>query len=346
MSSTRLRALAILALALIAAASLPPATLATFPGANGSLVFMRPDADGIFQAWVADADMTHQHQITFGPDWDAWFPSWSPDGRRIVFSSHRADPDRGDDIEISDVYTMRPDGSDIRKITDSVGYSGGASWSPDGRWLVYSADRGRYPAGVGIYATASDGSGSPRRITTMPSTSTGQELPRFSPDGKRLVFDEGREIATTDPDQPTIEQLALFTVRFDGSNLRRITAWEVNGQDADWSPDGRRLVFAGRPAENGNIQDVMLADEDGGHLRLLTQGDGISGDGDSFRYQESFNPAWAPDGSRIVFARAAYTPADGFVIGLKTIRPNSTSQTWLAQDEAHQPDWGRILLRH
>jgi hypothetical protein len=34
------------------------------------------------------------------------------------------------------------------------------------------------------------------------------------------------------------------------------------------------------------------------------------------------------------------------VIGLKTIRPNSTGQTWLAQDEAHQPDWGRILLRH
>ena len=213
MASTCLRALAVGVLIVLGTAAAPSDALATLPGSNGRITFMRPDAEGTFQAWVADADMSHQRQVTAGPGWDAWFPGWSPDGRRIVFSSHHADPDPTDDVEISDIYTMRPDGSDVRKLTDSVGYSGGASWSPDGRWIVYTADRGRYPDRLGIYRIASDGSGRPHRLTKLPSTSLWQELPRFSPDGGWIVFDEDR----TDPADASHDQLALFTMRSDGS---------------------------------------------------------------------------------------------------------------------------------
>ena len=338
MASTCLRALAVGVLIVLGTAAAPSDALATLPGSNGRITFMRPDAEGTFQAWVADADMSHQRQVTAGPGWDAWFPGWSPDGRRIVFSSHHADPDPTDDVEISDIYTMRPDGSDVRKLTDSVGYSGGASWSPDGRWIVYTADRGRYPDRLGIYRIASDGSGRPHRLTKLPSTSLWQELPRFSPDGGWIVFDEDR----TDPADASHDQLALFTMRSDGSLMRQLTAWELGGADADWSPDGRRIVFAGRPAENGYIQNIGVVDPDGRHLRLLTQGDGISGDGDTFRYQESFNPAWSPDGTLIVFARASFTPAAGFAIDLRTMRPNGSGIAVLSPDEAHQPDWARI----
>src|SRR4051794_24237222 len=101
------RALALASFLALVGAVVPAATSATFPGPNGRITFMRFDGEGIFQAWVANADMSHQVQLTHGPAWDAWLPSWSPDGRRIVFSSHHADPDPTDDHEIFDVYTMR-----------------------------------------------------------------------------------------------------------------------------------------------------------------------------------------------------------------------------------------------
>ena len=116
----------------------------------------------------------------------------------------------------------------------------------------------------------------------------------------------------------------------------------MNAQDADWSPDGRRLVFAVRLEANQDIQSVMTSDPDGGHLRALTHGDGVVPDGSDVDYQESFNPAWSPDGRTVIFARARYTPADGFAIGLMTMRPDGGNQVWVSNPplEGHQPDWG------
>jgi TolB protein len=314
-------------------------TAATFPGPNGRITFMRSDSDGRFQLWVADPDLSDQRQLTRGPVDDAWFPSWSPDGTRIAFSSSRTDPDPTDDREIHDVFTMRTDGTDVRRITDSNGYSGKPSWSPEGRWLVFDADRGDYPTRQGIYVVAADGSAPARRVTRLPGTSAWQELARFSPDGKSLVFDEARTIETEDG---PVDQTALFTVRLDGSKLRRVTPWEISAADADWSPDGRRLVFAARLAEADFVQSVMTIDPDGRGLRLLTPGDQARGEGDAFRYQESFNPAWSPDGRSIIFVRATYTEAQGFAMGLQTMKPNGSRRTALSFGEEHQPDWGSV----
>ena len=340
----RLLAALPLVLLLMSSAAVPAA--ATFPGPNGRIVFMRHDDAGAFQIWTANPDLSHAVQLTNGPDWDGWMPSWSPDGRRIAFSSHHADPDPSDDVEVMDVYTMRADGSDIRKLTDSRGFSGMPSWSPDGRWLVYEADRGDYPRSMGIYRIRSDGSGQPRRITRLPDGSTWQELPRYSPDGERIVFDEGHLFPSPNPGDDQVELLSLFTVSPDGRDLRRITPWTMNAQDADWSPDGRRLVFAARLESNQSIQSVMASDPGGGHLRELTHGDGFVDAGEASVYQESFNPAWSPDGRTIIFARASYTQQDGFQIGLMTMRPDGSGQAWASNppQEGHQPDWGTARL--
>jgi Tol biopolymer transport system component len=333
--STHLRrALALACLALVMGGTVPAITTATFPGPNGRIAFMRFDANGEFQIWVGNPDLSNQVQLTYGPGSDGWFPAWSPDGSRIAFSSHRADPDPTDDVEISDAYTMRSDGTDVRKLTDSQGFNGNPSWSPDGRWLVYSTDRG---GGQHIEIIPSDGSGPSRRITTLAGGSAGQELARFSPNGKRIVFNEVRLV--DGPDGP-VEQGALFTVAPDGSKLRRITPWEIYAADADWSPDGARIVFSARLAENDFIQSVMVVDADGQHLRQLTRGDQARGEGAAFRYQESFNPAWSPDGRLIVFVRAAYSDRDGFAMGLQTMKPNGAGRVPLSFGEEHQPDWG------
>ena len=336
------RLVAAISLALLVAATLAGPASATLPGENGRIVFMRFDADGRFQVWTANPDMTHQVQLTHGPDWDGWFPSWSPDHTRIAFSSYHEDPDPEGGPEIHDVYTMKADGTDVRKITDSQGYNGKPSWSPDGRWLLFDADRSDYPASQGIYRIRSDGSGSPQRITSLPAGSGWQELARYSPDGRRIVFNEVRVITVPQDDGATaeVEQAALFTVRADGTRLRRITPWELSAADADWSPDGSRLVFSARPASAQGLMDVMTVDADGRHLTNVSRDHHPSSPSADYDYVESFNPAWSPDGRLIVFVHAYWTEDLGFHMGLQTIRPNGTGRHWLSEGEEHQPDWG------
>jgi len=336
----------VVALALV----VPGPALATPPGANGRITYMQFDDNGQFQVWAANPDLSHQVQLTPGTS-DGWMPGWSPDGSRIVLASHQYDPDPNDAVEIMDVFTMRPDGSDVRKLTDSVGYSGSASWSPDGRWIVYSADRANYPSAQGIYVIRSDGSAPPRRITTLPAGSWWQELPRFSPDGSRLVFNEyrGGKVLRNHRDGALVaEQAALFTVRTDGTDLRQITPWGIHATDADWSPDGKRLVFGAQPTHIGNIGDVMIADADGGHLKDLTQDHGLTGIGNikAVQYAESINPAWSPDGSKIIFQSFSFTDKNGFVSGMQTMNPDGSGRAFIGSTptEGHQPDWGTAPL--
>jgi Tol biopolymer transport system component len=64
------------------------------------------------------------------------FPSWVTQGDHIAFTS-----DRDGDYEI---YTIRPDGSDLRRLTNSPGNDAHNSWSPDGEWIVFTSVRGGF----------------------------------------------------------------------------------------------------------------------------------------------------------------------------------------------------------
>ena len=107
-------------LALSVAITLPATVAATQPGVNGRIAFHRGDL-GHSQIFSANPDSSHEVQLTDGSD-DGANPAWSPDGTRIAFMSARSDPDPDNGPEIRDIYTMRSDGSDVRKITNSVGF--------------------------------------------------------------------------------------------------------------------------------------------------------------------------------------------------------------------------------
>jgi Tol biopolymer transport system component len=344
---------ALLACVALSVGGTAPSASATPPGANGRIAFMRMDDTGQWQTWVANPDLSSSQQITTAATNSSGWAVWSPDGARLAFLSDRTDPDLSDDDFHADIFTMRPDGSDVRQVTDGVGYSSTPAWSPDGRLLALAADRGAYPAQEGIFVVRPDGTGL-RRVTTLPATSTYQESPRFSPDGSRLVFTEYRggteqKFFHRPGGNLVGEQSALFVVKVDGSQLRQVTPWGVHAGDADWSPDGARLVFETVFEHIGNGASVMLVDPDGKHLKVLTQDAGLTGIGkccDALRFEASFDPVWSPDGSTILYSHDYFTPDGEFSTGLQTIAPDGTRQRYVSsvRDSEHQVDWGTAPL--
>ena len=300
---------------------------ATPPGSNGRIVFMRQDASGHWQVWVAGAHLDGARQPTRGPTDSGW-PVWSPDGRKLAFDGNRTDPNRNDSTTINDVFTMNADGSGVTKLTDSVGVSADASWSPDGRLIAFDADRGDPAAKQGIYTMRSDGGGL-RRITTLPAGYELDVAPRFSPDGKRLVFTRVRGKGCPQPYCPT-EHSELFVVGVDGTGLRQLTSLAIHPGDPDWSPDGKRIVFEAYP--NGPYADVYVIGANGHNLRNLTRDPGGQAD-----------PSWSPDGTRILFLDNRFVRGKGRT-GLATMRPDGSRRSFISSDniEAHQPDWESV----
>ncbi|MDQ4034959.1 MAG: hypothetical protein M3153_03435 [Chloroflexota bacterium] len=100
------------------------------------LVFWRERNDGTTAVFVIDADGSNLMQLT---DWDqvAGDPDWSPDGSLIVFTTHPLRVYGGS--EPSDLYTMRPDGTDVRRLTHLEGSRATQPrWTPDGEAITYT----------------------------------------------------------------------------------------------------------------------------------------------------------------------------------------------------------------
>lgn len=311
-----------------AASLLGPATAsATFPGRNGRITYMQADANGVWQVWVARADLTARKRITHSSAYSGW-PVWNPRRNLIAFESDRSDHDPTDDAAVIDIFVKRATGTGLRKVTDSVGVSSDAAWSPNGRRIVFSADRGRYPTRQGIYVMRVDGTNM-RRITSFPGDAGVDTAPRFSPNGRRIVF-------TRYLDEGAGERGSLFTIRSDGSHERRVTPETVSAGDADWSPNGRWLVFEADSdvSYRGGIFKIR---PDGSRLRDLTRNDGaLAGSAD---------PVWSPDGRKILFLSARRkSETEDFTLGLTTMWPDGSHRRFVSANpvEQHQPDWQSI----
>lgn len=106
-------------------------------------------------------------------------PNWSPKGDSIVFQQRQQGSDNWQ------LFTISPDGNNLRQITQGTAESTDATWSPDGKQLVYSSNYGGLPE-ANVFVIAADG-GKPRRVTTAPSNYDG--APSWSPDGKWISFE-------------------------------------------------------------------------------------------------------------------------------------------------------------
>lgn len=141
--------------------------------------------------------------------------------------------------------------------------------------------------------------------TAVPLTPPGLEptRPQFSPDGRRLVVCAYRGGG-----------FHLWTLRPDGSGLRQLTDGPWDDRGPAWSPDGTRIAFAserGGDTVTGAPYRIWLVDVRTGALTRLTgrpgQQDAAPQGPERDARWEDFDPAWSPDGERVLFVRAAVT---------------------------------------
>jgi len=149
------------------------------------------------------------------PQVNGWDPTWSPDGKLILFAS--------DKNGTNQLYTVRPDGENLKKITNLPAIRGRSDWSSDGQYIVtYSGE----PWHRELYIMNADGS-NVHQLTPSGGNSQG---PSFSPDGKWVAF-------TAYFDHPNEDNgCEIYIIRIDGTDLRRLTNNDYCDYQPRWGP--------------------------------------------------------------------------------------------------------------
>ncbi len=149
--------------------------------------------------------------------------------------------------------------------------------------------------------------------------------PQFSPDGSRFVYVRANSPLSSPP-----LKHALFVVKSNGSGSHRLTPWSLDaGDNPDWSPDGKLIVFRSNSSENAPQSQIYVVAPDGSGLRQLTHAEiGTT----------VLSYSFSPDGSSITFAQTGVAgQPDIFVMNADgtNIQPVTHTKLW---DSA--PDWG------
>jgi Tol biopolymer transport system component len=162
---------------------------------------------------------------------------------------------------------MNLDGSGVRRLTNRIGYDGGAFFSPDSQRIVYRASyprdeksKTRYqallaehlvePRQLDLFVMNSDGS-NPVQVTDNQAANF---CPFFHPSGKKIIF-------ASNLADPRGRNFDLYLINLDGTGLERITFHETFDGFPMFSPDGKRLVLASnRNGTQPGETNIFVAD--------------------------------------------------------------------------------------
>jgi eukaryotic-like serine/threonine-protein kinase len=174
--------------------------------------------------WIFDVATGAGTRFTSDPGWDA-FPTWSPDGSRIVFTSNRSG--------VYDLYEKASSGAGSEELfyRSSEGKAGN-SWSPDGRFLIY------YSIGQPTHLRILAAQGAPdRQPAPLVDPRFGSVTGRFSPNGRWIAYtsnESGKNEVSVRPFDATTGKAGDPVVVTSGG-----------GRTPLWSGDGKELFYIG-----------------------------------------------------------------------------------------------------
>jgi Tol biopolymer transport system component len=276
---------------------------------SGRIAFIRgdfPERDLV----VMRAD-DRSFRIVDGPRIDAKDFSWSPDGRRLVFSAARPGLSM-------DLYVVNADGTGKRRLPPLRGNELVPVWSPRVNKIAFEVED---DADRSIWVVNPDGTGR-RKLTT--GFDRGFEFPAWSPDGRKIAFNQlahderlngsiyvmnsdgrklrrvGRSREHAAPQWTPAGKVAyasgaqIWVVNADGSGRRRILRAGTKSRDAAfaWSPNGRTLVYVGLGAVERDHELLLANTATGRTTRRLTSNP-----------MEDTAPSWSDDGKMLACLR-------------------------------------------
>lgn len=252
----------------------------------------------------------------------------SPDGKWIAYTVSHVDA--GEDKNVSDLWMVSWDGTQDVQLTFGQAAAEGASvgsprWSPEGRYLAFTADRPGRAKGSQVWVLDRRG-GEACQLTDVKETLVDFE---WSPDAKQLLLSliekeepEAEKGAKPKPPKPVVmeryhfkqdiegyltnKQAHLFLFDIATKKLTKLTKDDMyEEKDAKWSPDGQMVAFVSNhdapdPDKTGN-DDIFVVDAKAGSVpRKLT----------TFTGEDGGPLAWSPDSKRIAYRQglaAGYT---------------------------------------
>ena len=191
----------------------------------------------IDQICLLNADGSGRKQLTNFKA-TAFYPSVSPDGQTIFFSSRESGN--------FEIYSIDINGDNLQQLTKNIGSLYAPELSPNGEWVVFTNN------GNGLWLMKPDGK-NPHALTTKDDID-----PSWSPDGSMISFASSRAGARQ-----------LFVMNADGTDIRQVTNLNNMGGRNTWSPDSTKLAFYRGPQGDRNIYVINV---DGTGLVKLTNG--------------------------------------------------------------------------
>ncbi len=279
---------------------------AYFSSDGTQLIFQSTrDGRGCDQIYSMNIDGSNVKLISNG-DGRTTCSYFFPGGKRVLYSStHLADkqcPPRPDFSQGYvwavypgfDIFTAKPDGTDVKQLTKTPGYDAETTITLDGKKLVFTSTRG---GDLDIYTMDANG----RNVRQLTNELGYDGGPFWSYDGKQIVYrayHPKTEAQQTDYTKllkqnlirPSV--LEIWVMNADGSNKRQVTSNGKANFGPYFFPDGKRIIFASNMDDpKGRNFDLYQINVDGTGLERITFNDTFDG-----------FPMFSPDGKKLVFA--------------------------------------------